>query len=229
MNLNIMSTDITTNTKPIYTDIDDLVKQIHLYNKQNNQRFVIAVTGGGISCLSLLFGQPGASSSILECTVPYACESTLEYTGMKEIKSWSSGPTATLLADGAFSRCNKLIEASESNYTPIAIGATGNLVSGENLKKGVQGIYVACKTNKKTYEVHLILHKGEKGLDGEKDKHFRTRQEEDDLCGKLIVCVCACECGLLDPNELGNFMNLNGMDSRDALYMYYTGKPSLKN
>ena len=77
-------------------DIYELVRQIHKYNKDNNKRFSFGITGGGVSSFSLLFSQAGASSSILECTVPYACESTLEYTNSSEIKSWASFDTANV-------------------------------------------------------------------------------------------------------------------------------------
>lgn len=191
--------------------INEIVKQIHKYNKDNNTRLVIAITGGGISALSYLFSQPGASSSILECTVPYACESTLEYTGVDEIKSWSSFETANLLASSAFLRCKKL---NKTDYISIGIGATGNLVSSETLKRGSQGIYISIKTSNSIKGVHLNLYKGEKGINGEKDKPFRTRQDEDEICSKLIIYFCALELGLINTEELIKFMEL---DSRDIL------------
>ncbi len=198
---------------------NELVRQIHQHNKANNTRFVIAITGGGISALSMLFSQPGASASILECTVPYACEATLDYTGAKEIKSWSSTSTANLIASSALDRCEQLIAVSKQGFIPVAIGATGNLVSGENLKRGLQGIYVSSKSYGKSLEFQLNLYKGEKGLDGEKDKHFRTRQEEDELCGQFIVCACALHLGLLDVNTLIDWMESNGLDLKDSLYV----------
>jgi hypothetical protein len=208
---------MSTTTTNIPT-INELIKQIHHYNKTNNTRFVIAITGGGISALSMLFSLPGASGSILECTVPYACESTLQYTGVNKITQWAHPQTACLLASGAFSRCDKLIKLSEQKYVPIGIGATGNLVSGENLKRGNQGIYISGKSNNTfNLDFHLNLYKGEKGTDGEKDKLFRTRQEEDELCGKLIVCVCAFTLELLDVNLLFDVMKSNGLDYRDSL------------
>ncbi len=187
-------------------DIYELVNQIHKYNKLNNKRFVIAPTGGGISSLSYLFSQPGASSSILECTVPYACESTLEYTNTKEIKSWASIDTANKLAHASFLRCDKLIKASETNTNiPIGIGATANLVSNGNWKRGLHGIFVSVKSTTYQNEFHLNLHKGIE------PNPYRTRQEEDEICGKFIVCVCAYECGLLDKESLLEFMIHNGL------------------
>jgi len=193
-------------------DIYELVRQIHKYNKDTNKRFSFAITGGGISSFSLLFSQAGASSSILECTVPYACEATLEYTNSNEIKSWASFDTANRLAYAAFLRCNKLIKASsDSSNKAVGIGATGNLVSNGNWKRGEQGIYISCKSDINMVNFHLNLYKGVN------PNPFRTRQEEDDLCGKLIVCVCAYECGLLDNESLVDFMTHNGLDTSDLL------------
>ena len=188
-------------------DIYELVRQIHKYNKDNNKRFSFGITGGGVSSFSLLFSQAGASSSILECTVPYACEATLEYTNSKEIKSWASVDTANRLAYAAFLRCNKLIKA----YNAVGIGATGNLVSNGNWKRGDHVMHISCKSDNNMINFHLNLYKG---ID---PNPFRTRQEEDDLCGKLIVCVCAYECGLLDNKTLLDFMTHNGLDNQDSL------------
>ncbi len=192
-------------------DIYDVVKQIHKYNKDNNKRFCFGITGGGISSLSFLFSQAGASSSILECTVPYACESTLEYTNSNEIKSWASFDTANRLAYSAFLRCNKLILASKSTCNSVGIGATCNLVSNGNWKRGKQGIYITNKTESNIVNFHLELYKGIEPTP------FRTRQEEDELCGKLIVGVCAYECKILNDTSLLDFMFYNGLVNEDIL------------
>lgn len=192
-------------------DIYEVVRQIHNYNKDNNKRFSFAITGGGVSSFSMLFSQAGASSSILECTVPYACEATLEYTNSDEIKSWASFDTANRLAYAAFLRCNKLIKASNKSNNAVGIGATSNLVSNGNWKRGEHGIYISCKSDNNMINFHLNLYKGIN------PNPFRTRQEEDDLCGKLIVCVCAYECGLLDNESLLDFMSHNGLASEDSL------------
>jgi hypothetical protein len=192
-------------------DIYEVVIQIHKYNEENNKRFVITPTGGGISSIALLFSQPGASSSILECTVPYACESTLEYTNSSEIKSWASFDTANRLAYSAFLRCNKLIKASSKEYNAIGIGATCNLVSNGKWKQGEHGIYISCKSDSNMVNFHLNLYKGIQ------PNPFRTRQEEDEVCGKLIVCVCAYECGLFDNDSLLDFMTHNGLSTEDSL------------
>lgn len=193
-------------------DIYEVVRQIHKYNKDNNKRFSFAITGGGISSFSMLFSQAGASSSILECTVPYACEATLEYTNSDEIKSWASFDTANKLAYSAFLRCNKLIKASSNlSNNAVGIGATGNLVSNGNWKRGDHVIHITCKSDSNMINFHLNLYKGIN------PNPFRTRQEEDDLCGKLIVCICAYECGLLDNESLLDFMAHNGLDNQDYL------------
>ena len=130
---------------------------------------------------------------------------------MGEIKSWASTDTSNKLAYAAFLRCDKLIKASNLSNDPVGIGATGNLVSNGTWKKGSQGIFVSTKSKYNMTNFALNLYKG---IDPDP---FRTRQEEDDLCGKLIVCICAYECGLLDSNSLIEFMNNNGLNSLDSL------------
>lgn len=202
---------LSSNSNSNKYDIYELVRQIHKYNKDNNKRFCFGITGGGISSFSLLFSQPGASSSILECNVPYACEATLKYTNSSEIKSWASFDTANRLAYSAFLQCNKLITASNKSSNAVGIGGTGNLVSNGNWKRGEQGIYISCKSDINMVNFHLNLYKGIN------PNPFRTRQEEDDLCGKLIVCVCAYECKLLDNDTLLDFMSHNGLSTEDFL------------
>ena len=201
----------TNNCNTNNYDTNELVIQIHKYNKEHNKRFVIAPTGGGISSLSFLFSQAGASSSILECRVPYACEATLDYTNSDKIESWASIDTANKLAHASFIRGCKLIKDSKLPNSSIGVGATGNLVSNGNWKRGDQGIFVSCKSENNMTNFALNLYKGIN------PDPFRTRQEEDELCGKLIVCVCAYECGLLNADSLLDFMNHNGLDSRDSL------------
>jgi len=62
-----------------------------------------------------------------------------------------------------------------------------------------------------------------KGVEG---NPFRTREQEDDLCGKLIVCITAYACGLLDNTSLVAFMIANGLDKKDTLVI---GDVSVKN
>jgi hypothetical protein len=201
-------------------DIYELVKKIHKFTKENNKRFVIAPTGGGISSLSYLLSQPGASSTILECTVPYATESSLEYINtnnntnycIDDIDSFVSIDTTNKLSDAASFRCLKLlIDSNNTSCQHIGIGATANLVSNGNWKRGMHCIYVSIKSNNCMINFHMKLYKGEHPLP------FRTRQEEDEICGKLIVCVCAYECKILNDVSLKDFMNNNGLDSRDEL------------
>jgi glycerol-3-phosphate cytidylyltransferase-like family protein len=49
------------------------------------------------------------------------------------------------------------------------------------------------------------------------EQPFRTREQEDDLCGKLILAVTAYECGIFNKVSLVEFLTSNGLDSKDIL------------
>ena len=60
---------------------------------------------------------------------------------------------------------------------------------------------------------------------GAESAPFRSRQQEDDLCGKIIVSVVAFACGLLDNSTLLPFLRANGLDASDSFSM---GEPQPK-
>jgi hypothetical protein len=51
---------------------------------------------------------------------------------------------------------------------------------------------------------------------GTQDAPFRSRQEEDDLCGKIIVSIVAHACGILDDAALPQFLLRNGLHAFDS-------------
>ena len=212
--------------------ISALVRAIHAATEATGKRFVVGVTGGGSTALSHLMSQFGASNTILEFNCTYACESTQEYV-KHSIKSFASIETAKELATASLNRsiallttqCTDLACLTKLNNA-VGIGATASLAS-KAWKRGEHRIFVALTKNNKeltstiTFSLNMF-----KGVEG---SPFRTREEEDDLCGKLIVCIVAYECGLLNTVSLREFMQANGLDEKDTLVMEISAKNSLED
>jgi hypothetical protein len=203
-----------------------LVRSIHAVTEASGDRFVFGVTGGGSTALSYLMSQFGASNTVIEFNCTYACESTREYVQPATIGSFASLDTAMKLAFASLKRCIALLTMQSDDLTSlsklngaIGIGATASLAS-KAWKRGEHRIFIALTTNDKEITFSLNLFKGVEG------NPFRTREQEDDLCGKLIVCITAYACGLLDNTSLVAFMMANGLDKKDTLVI---GDVSVKN
>lgn len=205
-----------------FDNIDNLVIAIHASTEASDKRFVFGVTGGGSTALSHLMAYPGASNTVMEFNYTYSCESTQEYVNRDSdspfvIKSFASLDTAKLLAYASLKRSLKLLTSQTPDLTnlvkltgAVGIGATASLAS-KTWKRGEHRIFIALTTNDKEITFSLNLFKGTEGAP------FRTRKQEDDLCGILIVCITAFECGLLNKDSLIAFMMANGLDEKDIL------------
>ena len=169
-------------------NIRELVNKIHSSGSKN--RCVITQTGGGFSGIYYLMSEVGASNTILDIRGPYAREATLSYIS-NPIESFASEEAANELASSSLSRAKEL-----STLNCIGIGIVAALVSS-TWKKGPHRchIVILSDTNKWTFSINL-----KKGLEGEKP--FRSRCEEDDLCGSLIVYALAHVYGFVSKEEL---------------------------
>jgi hypothetical protein len=204
--------------------VNDLVTNINSITDTTGKRFSFGVTGGGSTSLSYLMSQPGASTTILEFYCPYAQEATSEYINRDlnpdqkvTVESFASVTTAIRLAEAAQRRSTKIMTTQCSHINElnkitgaIGIGATANLVS-KKWKRGDHRILVALYSNEKLVTFSLSLYKGTE------EQPFRSRSQEDDLCGKLIVAVTAYECGIFNKDGIVEFLTANGLDSKDIL------------
>jgi len=202
--------------------MEELVSAINKYNESNNSKFSFNVTGGALSYLEYLGITYGLSNTLTSAYVPYSCEATQEKIG--SITSYVSDDVAKKLADKSLQECQSFLTTSVNTivklnmlYNATGIGVTCSLVSGKNgkpvWKRGEHRMIACISTCDKYIIFSLTLYKG----DNEKMKHFRSRQEEDNLCGKLIVCICAYKCGIFNNDTLMTFMYQNGLDPKDTL------------
>jgi len=105
---------------------------------------VFHLTGGGAGLLAEVLSTPGASSTVLEATVPYATSALYELLG-REPEQACSPTTARQLAMAAFERAQHLGEG-----TLFGFGCTASLATNRT-KKGLHRAHWAVQTLTDTF------------------------------------------------------------------------------
>jgi cytidyltransferase-like protein len=195
------------------TDINSFVDAIHATNKKDGNRIISTITGGGFSSIGYLMSRPGASSSILQLNCPYAEEATVKY--MEEpIESFASLKSANELSITSLKQCRDLLD---QKYNFIGVGVTAALATNRWLR-GDHRLHIVITTDINRFTFSLNLYKGYPPDPETPEKLFRSRAQEDDLCGKLIIFSIAYVCKIIPLTFFHtliqeNFMNI--MDKYD--------------
>lgn len=191
--------------------LSELVKTIHT---TNNKKFVISTTGGAFSSHYYLMSQPGASNTILELNGPYAREATLDLLNRDSLtkttlEQFASLNAAQEMADVSLKRANKLLTIENG----VGIGVACALASS-SWKRGEHRCHVVIANSTQQTHFSLNLHKGTE------NSPFRTRQQEDELCGALVVCAVAVACGQMELTNVAiNLTTYCGLNEQDTLVL----------
>jgi nicotinamide mononucleotide (NMN) deamidase PncC len=121
-------------------------------------RGVLHVTGGGSGFLAELLGEPGASATVLEATVPYASAALRALLGATPEQACSEA-TARAMAMAAFQRALAL-----TSLEPDAAGAetlfgfacTASLATNRE-KRGAHRAHIAVQTAADTFSIEVAL------------------------------------------------------------------------
>jgi len=202
--------------------ISNLVKTIHTTNSSpSGKKFVISTTGGAYSSTYYLMSQPGASNTILELNGPYLQEATLDLLNRDShtkttLDQFASLDAAQEMADASLKRTQKLLTMQCSTIDQL-----------ECLEKGI-GIGVACALasscwKRGEHRCHVVIANGTQRINfsltlekGEESKPFRTRPQEDELCGALVVCAVAVASGQMELAQIkDNLMTNCGLSELD--------------
>ncbi|KAG9411504.1 hypothetical protein AC1031_017141 [Aphanomyces cochlioides] len=155
----------------------------------------ISLTGGGGNVVGEILGTSGASSTLLEVTVPYYQQSLLDFLDLssditkREIPfKFSSQEVSMLMAKKSLERARRLVPLDEAakcvgtfesflcqSHISVGIGCTAALVSLQP-RRGSHRAFVTLHTAKGIYNFNFEMHKG-----------ARVRKEEDECVGNLIV------------------------------------------
>jgi hypothetical protein len=117
-------------------DVGRLVASLH----QISHRYVLAVTGGGVSAAGWLLSVPGGSRTVLEVTVPYDGRALAEFLG-RQPESFCSAPTARDMAERARERARWLDPEAEV----AGVACTASLRS-DRPKRGEHRLHVSLVT-----------------------------------------------------------------------------------
>ena len=116
---------------------------------------VFLVTGGGITLLSDLLTEPGASATVLAASVPYAEQALAETLGGTPDQACSA-ETARALAMAAFQRAGALDAKSAKLF---GFGCTAALATNRK-KRGKHRAYLAIQTSQATSCASIEFDKG---------------------------------------------------------------------
>jgi hypothetical protein len=195
------------------TDINSFVDAIHATNKKSGNRFVITTTGGAFSSSSYLMSRPGASSSIVQLNGPYAQEAT-EKLMEEPTESFASLKAANELSITSLKQCRDLLD---QKYNFIGVGVTAALATNRWLK-GDHRLHIVITTDINRFTFSLNLYKGYPPDPETPEKLFRTRAQEDELCGKLVIFAIAYICKIIPLTFFHSLIKenfLNIMDKYD--------------
>lgn len=198
------------------TDINSFVDAIHDTNKKNRNRIISTITGGAFSSVNYLMSRPGASNSILQLNCPYAQEATVKFIE-EPTESFASLKAANELSITSLKQCRDLLHDDIQKYTFIGVGVTAALATNRWLK-GEHRLHIVITTDINRFTFSLNLYKGYPPDPETPEKLFRTRDEEDKLCGKLVIFAIAYVCKIIpltffDTLIQENFLNI--MDKYD--------------
>ena len=111
---------------------------------------VFYITGGGASLISQLLEVPGASSTVLEATVPYAEKSLAQLLGKAPEQAVATA-TARALAMAAYTQANTLADGKNFGF-----GASASLVTNRE-RKGQTRAHWAIQAAEFTHSFSLLL------------------------------------------------------------------------
>jgi hypothetical protein len=201
-------------------NIYKLVDEIHLKNKASGNRFVFTTTGGGFSSYSYLMGRPGASGTVLQLNGPYAQEATLKYIE-NPVDSFASLEAANELAITSLKQCREIMTNSKENIYDLAclkncygVGVSAALATKRWLK-GDHRIHIVVTSDTSRFMFSVNLYKGFPPDPETPEKIFRSRTEEEELCGKLIIFIIAYICKVVTKEFFfeslykDNFLNIS--------------------
>jgi hypothetical protein len=146
----------------------------------------MALSGGGAQAVARLLEVPGASRTVLEIVVPYSETAMVSFLGGKPDQLCSAA-AARAMAMAAYMRACR----SDSSDLPKAgVGCSASLAT-DRPKRGPHRIHLALQTAAVTVTWSLELLKDQ-----------RSRLEEEDLAGRLVLNTVARACNLKDQLEL---------------------------
>ncbi|MEM6432001.1 MAG: hypothetical protein AAF708_22370 [Deinococcota bacterium] len=170
--------------EPLPSQISYAVQHIHT----TPRRFVLNFAGAGSTALAWLHAQAGSSRSIIEAVDRYAQASLIEAVGY-EPSSYTSVEVAVALAKQAYERAEVLEPSSAQTGLSFGVGLTATIATGRT-KRGDHRVAIASYDGLGILQLDLVLTKG-----------ARTRSQEEELVGRLLLYVISLASGVRAPTN----------------------------
>ncbi len=132
-------------------------------------QFSLAITGGGTSAIASLFSVPGASSTLLEATIPYHSAALKRFVSASSPQGCNTY-TARAMAMAAYMSARKI--APDDNV--IGVGCTAAIATNRE-RKGADRCHIAVQAAGFTTSYDLELAK------------TQTREEQETVCRNAII------------------------------------------
>mgnify|MGYP001165075962 FL=1 len=151
----------------------------------------VVVTGAGISAISALFAQPGASRTLLEVQVPYTQKALDEFVGTRAEQHVSKSE-AILIAESALSRAHYLA-ADNLKQSLFGVGCTAAIAT-DRIRRGEDRAHIAWSDGKQTGGMSVWF-----------DKETRTRIDEEQVVAAMVMNSIAAVLKIEDRMEINIF------------------------
>ena len=164
-------------------------------------RVCAVVTGGGGRLFSHLLGEPGATSFLLEGTIPYDKHAFLGYLSAQNRElpaGFCSAASAVALARAARDRAIALTKRIERWPDCAGVGATATIISHYPRRGGYRAHAAAADAFDTAHSYEHVMVKG-----------ARERQGEDAAVARLALRACAELAGV--PEEVATTLRTHGI------------------
>jgi len=137
----------------------------------------IAVTGAGIPALGWLSAVAGCSKTLLEGSAPYSVSALRRYLGAPPVKAVSA-TTSRAMALVAYRRAVEL--RADPAVEVVGIGSTGSIATDRD-RRGPDEFFCTAWGAQTARTYHCRF---------QRERHHRTRQEEDEIvCGGVVTAL----------------------------------------
>lgn len=145
---------------------------------------MLTITGGGTSVISELFSVPGASSTLLEASVPYASGALSRFLYSTRDHGCSSA-TARAMAMQSFLNAQQLASDDKAVF---GLGCTAAIATNRG-RRGADRCHIAVQSASSTLALDLELDKAQ------------SRDKQEATCREAILNLMGCALGILDDES----------------------------
>ena len=171
----------------------DITAAIHLAGHSG----VFCVSGGGSGAIHQLLSMPGASKTVLECSIPYSQAAMQSYLGRTPASAVSS-ETALQMAMVAYQRANALSE--ESVATNFGLSCTAALAT-DRARKGTDRAFIAIQSQQSTV-LQTLDFKADPGSElGDETARQAVRGAQEYALSRAIIVLLAEFIAAISPQE----------------------------